>query len=135
MKKTKIKTIFVFFFLFSFSTLSLAETNEEIQRYLEQANLNYSEGNNEETFAWFSKAAECNNAEGLYCLGLCYETGIGVSIDYNKALENYEKSLTEWKKRDNINNTDVANIYIIDKELFFTVYVNTTKHLNIILKH
>ena len=39
-------------------------------------------------YNWVKKAAEQEDAEGLYYLGLCYEVGIGVTKDHDKYLEN-----------------------------------------------
>lgn len=46
----------------------------------------------EESFKWAKKAADQGNADGMYCLALCYEHGRGVSIAKNKAADIYEKA-------------------------------------------
>lgn len=48
--------------------------------------------NTDIAFNIFKSAAEQENSEALYYFGLCYENGIAVSADHNKALEYFGKS-------------------------------------------
>lgn len=43
--------------------------------------------NSQAGYNWVKKAAEQNDAEGLYYLGACYDAGVGVIKDHDKALE------------------------------------------------
>ena len=43
--------------------------------------------NSQEGFNWVKKAAEQEDAEGLYYLGACYDAGVCVTKDHDKALE------------------------------------------------
>ncbi len=43
--------------------------------------------NSQEGFNWVKKAAEQENAEGLYYLGACYDAGVCVAKDHDKAHE------------------------------------------------
>ena len=47
---------------------------------------------NQKTFELYQKAANLENADGIYNLGNCYENGIGTSINKQKAFELYQKS-------------------------------------------
>lgn len=44
---------------------------------------------------WYRKAAEQGYAEAQYNLGVCYEYGIGVLTDRNKAFEWYNKAAVQ----------------------------------------
>ncbi|EXX73868.1 hypothetical protein RirG_056420 [Rhizophagus irregularis DAOM 197198w] len=43
------------------------------------------------TFESFQKAADLGNSYGINHLGYCYENGIGIDIDYQKAFKLYQK--------------------------------------------
>lgn len=43
-----------------------------------------------EAFAWYKKAAEQNDADGLCRLGMCYENGVGVECDIKQAASCYK---------------------------------------------
>ena len=45
-----------------------------------------------EAYYWAKKAAEQENAEGIYCLALCYEYGRGTVKSGKKAVEIYERA-------------------------------------------
>lgn len=51
-----------------------------------------SETDYKEAFKWAKKAAEKQDPEGLYNLGLCYEHGRGTSADSQKAMDAYKKA-------------------------------------------
>ncbi|UZO05665.1 uncharacterized protein OCT59_026009 [Rhizophagus irregularis] len=44
------------------------------------------------TFESFQKAADLGNSYGINHLGYCYENGIGIDIDYQKAFKLYQKA-------------------------------------------
>jgi len=46
--------------------------------------LHFHKGNKDLAFKYFQKAAENNDSEGCYYLGICYETGSGVDISDDK---------------------------------------------------
>ncbi|CAG8534982.1 9630_t:CDS:2 [Funneliformis mosseae] len=50
------------------------------------------EKNDREAFKWFRMASDQNYDMGHYHLGRCYDFGIGTGIDWNKALEFYQKA-------------------------------------------
>jgi TPR repeat protein len=41
-------------------------------------------------FYYFQYAQQREELEGIFCLGICYEVGIGCNIDYQKAIECYQ---------------------------------------------
>ena len=45
-----------------------------------------------ESFEWAKKSADQGNADGMYCLGLCYNHGRGTDADLKKAAAVYEKA-------------------------------------------
>lgn len=45
-----------------------------------------------EALVWYEKASKYNNAAAFWNLGNCYENGIGVERDLNKAKEWYLKA-------------------------------------------
>lgn len=45
------------------------------------------EANGQTGYHWVKQAAEQEDAEGLYYLGVCYDAGVGVTKDHDKALE------------------------------------------------
>ena len=51
-----------------------------------------SDGNREEAFAFFQKAASANNERAIYNLALCYLNGVGCKIDNQKAAELFQKA-------------------------------------------
>ena len=60
------------------------------------AKLNYKKGKEhfdkkeyKEAIALWEKAAKSRHAEAAYNLGECFSTGVGVPVDYNRALELY----------------------------------------------
>jgi len=57
-----------------------APAQEKLANILDQSELN------EEAILWFSKAAEQNNAEGQYGLGMMYLTGDGIDIDTEQGI-------------------------------------------------
>lgn len=52
----------------------------------------YLEQNPEEAIRWYEKAAEKGKVSAYYNLGVCYDKGIGVSLDAVKAYENFQKA-------------------------------------------
>src|SRR5450759_2224210 len=51
-----------------------------------------AEKGDSEAVKWFRKAAEQNNVESQYNLGLCYASGEGVTKDYVEAIKWYRKA-------------------------------------------
>ena len=49
-------------------------------------------GNNEEAFKWYTKAAEQGNAEAQYHTGYLYDYGVGVGKNHQKAVVGYKKA-------------------------------------------
>lgn len=45
-----------------------------------------------QTVCWYRKAANAGFADAQYCLGLCYEYGLGVVQDYEEAVRNYRQA-------------------------------------------
>lgn len=66
----------------------LAEGYMELGGSLEQAG---AQDDYNESFKWAQKAANQNNPEGMYMMGLSYEHGRGCEQDQRKAVEYYQK--------------------------------------------
>ena len=67
-----------------------AQGDEEAQNNL--GILFFLQENYEKAVPWLHKAADRGEAKAQFCLGECYMDGLGVSMDYNKALVYFKKA-------------------------------------------
>ena len=65
--------------------------------------------NHEEAFKWYAKAADEGDSDGMWRLGMCYENGMGVNMDWDMAREWYEKAskLGNKKAKNALDNLDL----------------------------
>lgn len=88
----------LFFALFTIDTqartenFAVGEWNEQDASTIEKAYTYYKSRNYSEALKWFEKAAEEGNQIAWIEIGDFYFFGLGVDIDYKKALEYYNKS-------------------------------------------
>lgn len=54
-------------------------------------------GNTRQQFRWYKRAAELRDAEAMLEVGYCYQFGVGVRRDENKAEESYRSAIAETK--------------------------------------
>ena len=59
--------------------------SKRAEKFLEKGNTTFEAQKYESAVQYYTRAAELGNAEAQYKLGCCYETGIGVEQDLNKA--------------------------------------------------
>ncbi|MBR6241167.1 MAG: SEL1-like repeat protein [Lentisphaeria bacterium] len=59
--------------------------SKRAEKFLEKGNTTFEAQKYESAVQYYTRAAEMGNAEAQYRLGCCYETGIGVEQDLNKA--------------------------------------------------
>ncbi|WP_285653449.1 tetratricopeptide repeat protein, partial [Helicobacter ailurogastricus] len=69
-----------------------ANSNKEADKYLDIAHKAYDEKNYSKAVQYLQKAVEMGNSSAFYNLGSMYEHGKGLSQDYSKALEYYQKA-------------------------------------------
>lgn len=60
---------------------------------------NGAEEDNDQAFAWFSKAGSQGHADAIYYIGNCYNGGYGVEKDYNKAIEYYHQAVNKGSNK------------------------------------
>lgn len=78
----------------------LAEGYMELGGSLEQAG---AQDDYNESFKWAQKAANQNNPEGMYMMGLSYEHGRGCEQDQRKAVEYYQKGAQlAWRMKQDV---------------------------------
>lgn len=78
------------------------------------ASIYYSKRNYKKAWKWYLKAAEANDSEGQYYVGLFYQKGLHVKKNVHMAIKYFEKS----SEQDNGNAlVALADIYIYGKEI------------------
>ena len=67
---------------------------------------------------WFRKSAEQGNAAAMYNIGVCYEHGCGVEMDYEEAIKYYQKAADKGIKKAFISIEDLNKKRKLEKSEF-----------------
>ena len=81
-------------------------------------------------FNYFKDAASLGNPKGLYNLGICYENGIGVKQDKNKAIAYFIESANDLENENPKIQTKIASCYASQQDFKSAIkwYLKASEH-------
>ena len=89
--------------------------------------------NRKKAVEWFQKAAGQGLSDAQYCLGVCYQLGIGVAVNHNEALEWYYKAVEQNHSaaQSNLASYYLQGIHVKqDEQMAFKLYGKSAKQGN-----